>query len=263
MFKRRTVPFLPGSFLTPGAGQSDSPQVTGRQAGLADCSPQEPSLGESLPSNLCCHRYMGRTALKNGSNVLEEISSNIKGKFIRRAEREGLVITLLCLFPSCRLQYSCYKIPSIIVFHFLWPVHLCSSIHIVQSIKQTSKGRTELTCDESIRSWLFFPPCWHKHCNILMASFQKPVYCQFDPSTRKYFFIPVAETHIKIPCYMTWLFCEHTRNTARHKSPRPASCFPPAPGFLKVTGGQSEPCPNVAITCKMVWQRDNESAEYF
>lgn len=95
----------------------------------------------------------------------------------------------------------------------------CTVALTLNKAPTSSEGRAELTCDKGIRSRLFFPPRWHEHGNIFVASFQKPIYCQFDSSTGKDFFVPMAETHIKFPYYMTLLFSECTQHTVKHTSP--------------------------------------------
>lgn len=75
------------------------------------------------------------------------------------------------------------------------------STEVVKQIIQqdTSVVRAKekaLTCDESVGSGLLFSPSRYKDCDILVASFQKPVHCQFYSSAGKYFFVSMAERYV-------------------------------------------------------------------
>lgn len=141
------------------------------------------------------HRHNGFKKRQSHSSRSKYIMETWTGEQNRTGGLgEGIALSFSCLQITTKLLHQRYLLlqPFIAKGLFIW----AAALLLGKALNKQAK--TELTCYKSIWSWLFFPPCWHKHSNILVASFQKPIYCQFDSSTRKYFFVTVAETHMKI-----------------------------------------------------------------
>lgn len=49
-----------------------------------------------------------------------------------------------------------------------------------------------LTCDESIRPGLLFPPRWYEHCDVFVATFEEPVHCKLNTLARKHLLVAMA-----------------------------------------------------------------------
>lgn len=61
-----------------------------------------------------------------------------------------------------------------------------------EEMERLNQSSWSLTCDESLRFRLFFPPQRHKHGDVTNPPVPKPLHGQLDPPARKHLLVPVA-----------------------------------------------------------------------